>query len=184
MSLSTVNLKTYNNDWFVPGSKIKIILWTLTSALFFRTSLPVPSAIKVAILRMFGAKIGTGIVIKQSVNIKYPWKLSIGDHTWVGEGVWIDNLASVNIGDNCCLSQGCYLLTGNHDFTSSTFDLMISEINILNEAWVGAKSTVCPGVTLQRASILTVGSVATKNLEELGIYQGNPAIKIKQRVIL
>ncbi|PMG36166.1 colanic acid biosynthesis acetyltransferase WcaF [Vibrio breoganii] len=181
--MSQVNLKKYNNDWFLPGSKIRIILWTLISALFFRTSLPVPSAIKVAILKLFGAQIGDGVVIKPSVNIKYPWKLKLGDHTWVGENVWIDNLAVVNIGDNCCLSQGCYLLTGNHDFTSSTFDLMISEINIENEAWVGAKSVVCPGVTLQRASILAVGSIATKNLEELGIYQGNPAIKIKERVI-
>ncbi|MEZ8968476.1 WcaF family extracellular polysaccharide biosynthesis acetyltransferase [Vibrio breoganii] len=181
--MSQVNLKKYNNDWFIPGSNMRIILWTLISALFFRTSLPVPSAIKVAILKLFGAQIGDGVVIKPSVNIKYPWKLKLGDHTWVGENVWIDNLAVVNIGDNCCLSQGCYLLTGNHDFTSSAFDLMISEINIKNEAWVGAKSVVCPGVTLQRASILTVGSIATKNLEELGIYQGNPAIKIKERVI-
>ncbi|PMO79412.1 WcaF family extracellular polysaccharide biosynthesis acetyltransferase [Vibrio breoganii] len=181
--MSQVNLKNYNNDWFVPGGKIKIILWTLTSALFFRTSLPVPSSIKVAILKMFGAQIGVGVVIKPSVNIKYPWKLKIGDHTWIGEDVWVDNIDVVNIGDNCCLSQGCYLLTGNHDFTSPTFDLMISEINIKNEAWVGAKSVVCPGVTLQRASILTVSSVATKNMEELGIYQGNPAIKIKERII-
>jgi putative colanic acid biosynthesis acetyltransferase WcaF len=181
--LSQVNLKNYNNDWFVSGSKIKIILWTLTSALLFRTPLPVPSAVKVAILKFFGAQIGDGVVVKPNVNIKYPWKLNIGEFTWIGEGVWIDNLDVVNIGDNCCLSQGCYLLTGNHNFTSTSFDLMISEINIENEAWVGAKSIVCPGVTLQRASILTVGSIATKNLDELGIYQGNPAIKIKKRVI-
>lgn len=181
--MSQVNLKNYNNDWFVPGSKIKIILWTLTSALLFRTSLPVPTAIKVAILKIFGAQIGIGVVIKPSVNIKYPWKITVGNNTWIGEDVWIDNLAAVNIGDNCCLSQGCYLLTGNHDFTSSTFDLLISEINIEDEAWVGAKAVVCPGVKLQRASILTVGSIATKNLEEFGIYQGNPATKIKYRVI-
>ena len=104
----------------MPASKIKITLWTLTSALLFRTSLPVPSTIKVAILKLFGANIGAGVVIKPSVNIKYPWKLSLGEHTWIGEDVWIDNLEAVNIGDNCCLSQGCYLLTGNHDFTSST----------------------------------------------------------------
>lgn len=178
-----MNLKNYNNDWFVSGSKIKIILWTLVSSVFFRTSLPVPSAIKVSILKMFGANIGVSVVIKPSVNIKYPWKLSVGGHTWIGEDVWIDNLDTVNIGDNCCLSQGCYLLTGNHDFTSPSFDLMIFEINIKNEAWVGAKSTVCPGVTLEQGSILTVGSIATQKLDEFGIYQGNPAIKIKQRII-
>lgn len=181
--MSWVSLKNYNNNWFVPGSMLKVILWMLTSAFFFRTTLPIPSSIKVVILKLFGASIGVGVVIKPSVNIKYPWKLNIGDHTWIGENVWIDNLAAVSIGDNCCLSQGCYLLTGNHDFTSTTFDLMISEININSESWVGAKAVVCPGVTLERASILTVGSVATKNLDSLGIYQGNPAIKIKERVI-
>jgi putative colanic acid biosynthesis acetyltransferase WcaF len=181
--LSQVNLKDYNNDWFVPGSKLKIIFWTLISTFFFRTSLPVPSSIKVYLLKKFGAVIGSGVVIKPSINIKYPWKLKVGDNTWVGENVWIDNLDEINIGNNCCLSQGCYLLTGNHDFTSPLFDLMVAPITIHDEAWVGAKSVVCPGVTLQRASILTVGSIATKNLEELGIYQGNPAIKIKQRVI-
>ncbi|MEZ9902147.1 WcaF family extracellular polysaccharide biosynthesis acetyltransferase [Vibrio breoganii] len=182
--MNRVSLNNYNNDCFFSGSKLRIILWMLTSALFFRTSLPVPSAIKVLILKLFGANIGDGVVIKPSVNIKYPWKLSVGDHSWVGEGVWIDNLSTVNIGDNCCLSQGCYLLTGNHDFTSSTFELMISEINIVSEAWVGAKAVVCPGVTLHRASILTVGSIATKNLSQYGIYQGNPAKKIKKRIIL
>ena len=124
--MSQINLKNYNNDWFVPGSKIKIILWTLTSALLFRTSLPVLSAIKVAILKMFGANIGAGVVIKPNVNIKYHWKFSVGDHPWIGYDVWIDYLDTVNIGDHCCLSHSCYLLTGYTDFTSPTFDLMIS----------------------------------------------------------
>jgi len=181
--LKQISLKNYNNEWFKPGSKVKIILWTVISIIFFRASFPFPSFIKVFILRIFGARVGNGVVIKPSVNIKYPWKLRVGDHTWIGEKVWIDNLDAINIGENCCLSQGCYLLTGNHDFSSSTFDLMISSINIDNEAWVGAKSIVCPGVTLQRASVLTVGSVATKDLETYGVYQGNPAKKVKQRVI-
>lgn len=181
--MNQVELKEYNNDWFHPGSKFKISLWILISALFFRTSLPIPSSIKAMILRFFGAKIGSGVVIKPCVNIKYPWKLTVGSNTWIGENVWIDNLDNVNIGDNCCLSQGCYLLTGNHDFTSPTFDLIISEINIKNESWVGAKAVVCPGVTLHRASILTVGSIATKNTIQYGIYQGNSAIKIKERKI-
>ncbi|MDB4117776.1 WcaF family extracellular polysaccharide biosynthesis acetyltransferase [Amylibacter sp.] len=178
-----VDLSKFQNEWFIPGSKIKIVLWSLASALFFRTSLPIPSVTKVIVLKLFGAKIGTEVVIKPSVHIKYPWKLRVGNYSWIGEHVWVDNLALVTIGDNCCLSQGSYILTGNHDFTSSTFDLMVSAVNIENEAWVGAKSVVCPGVTLHRASILTVGSIATKNLCELGIYQGNPAVKIKQRVV-
>jgi putative colanic acid biosynthesis acetyltransferase WcaF len=177
-----VDLGTYQNKWYRPGSRLKILLWMLTSALFFRTGLPVPSFVKVFILKSFGARIGSGVVIKPRVNIKYPWKLTIGCHSWLGEGVWIDNLDIVTIGDSCCLSQGCFLLTGNHDFRSSSFDLMISKIIIENGAWVGARAVVCPGVILHQASVLTVSSVAVQNLEEFGIYQGNPAIQIKKRV--
>lgn len=160
------------------------IVWFFVNLFIFNTRFPFPSSVKCQLLRFFGAYVGRAVIIKPKVNIKYPWLLSIGNNVWIGENVWIDNLAQVNIGNNCCLSQGCYLLTGNHDFTSPAFELMISDINIKNESWVGAKAIVCPGVTLQRGSILTVGSIATRNLEELGIYQGNPAIKIKERVIL
>ncbi|GAD79638.1 WcaF family extracellular polysaccharide biosynthesis acetyltransferase [Vibrio ezurae] len=181
--MSKVSLKNYDNSWFQPGNKTKIALWIFVNAIFFRTLLPIPIPVKLIILRVFGAKIGDGVIIKPNVNIKYPWNLVLGNNTWVGEGVWIDNLDIVKVGDNCCLSQGCYLLTGNHDFTTQNFDLMIDKIDIQNEAWVGAQSVVCPGVTLGRGAILTVGSIATKNLDQLGIYQGNPAIKIKERVI-
>lgn len=132
---------------------------------------------------MFGASIGKGVVIKPHVQIKYPWKLRIGDYTWIGEHVWIDNLANVSIGSHCCISQGAMLLTGNHDYRKSTFDLVIGEIKLENGSWVGAKCTVCPGVTLHEHAVLAVGSVATKNLESFGIYQGNPAEKIRERII-
>jgi putative colanic acid biosynthesis acetyltransferase WcaF len=181
--LININLEQYDNKWYKPGSKIKIFLWMLTSILIFRTSIPIPSFIKAFILRVFGSKVGTGVVIKPNVNIKYPWKLCIGNNTWIGEDVWIDNLGFVFIGDNCCLSQGCYLLTGNHDFTSEYFNLLVSDINIKNEAWIGAMSIVCPGINCERGSVLTVGSIATKNLESFSIYQGNPAIKIKDRIL-
>ena len=155
----------------------------LVNSFFFRTSLPIPSIVKASILRGFGAKVGKSVVIKPNVNIKYPWKLSIGDNTWIGEGVWIDNLAYVSIGANCCISQGAYLLTGNHDFSKSTFDLIIGKINLENGSWIGAKSIVCPGVNIGEHAILSVGSVATKSCQNFGIYQGNPAVYKKSRVI-
>jgi putative colanic acid biosynthesis acetyltransferase WcaF len=135
------------------------------------------------LLRLFGAKIGKGVNIKQKVNIKYPWKLTIGDYSWIGEKVWIDNLDQVIIGKNCCLSQESMLLCGNHDFKKTTFDLITKPITLKNGSWIGAKSVVCPGVTLEENSILSVGSVATGNLDSNSIYQGNPAIKIKDRVL-
>jgi putative colanic acid biosynthesis acetyltransferase WcaF len=139
------------------------------------------SSLKVVLLRLFGAKVGAGVVIKPGVNIKYPWRLSVGNYCWIGEDVWIDNLDQVTIGNNVCISQGALLLCGNHDYKKSTFDLMTGSINIEDGAWVGAKSVVCPGVVLRTHAILTVGSVASSSLDAYGIYRGNPAVKVRER---
>ena len=151
--------------------------------MIFQSSLIPFSGLKIRLLRLFGARIGKGVRIKPSLNIKYPWKLEIGDYTWIGEGVWIDNLAKVTIGNNACLSQGAMLFTGNHNYKKNSFNLILGEITIENGAWIGAKSLVCPGVKANSHSMLTANSVATKELDEYTIYQGNPAVKIRERII-
>ena len=145
--------------------------------------LPFPSYFKVKLLKLFGAKVGKNVVIKPDVHIKYPWFLEIGDYCWIGEGIWIDNLANIKLGDNVVLSQGAYLLTGSHDYKKEVFDLMLGEIVLEDGVWIGAKATVCPGVTCHSHSVLATGSIATKDLEAYGIYQGNPAVKKRERVI-
>ena len=178
------DLSLYDNSWYNPGGgTLKRILWYFTNILFFINPLNLSSGIKVHLLRLFGAKIRKGVVIKAGVNIKYPWNLSIGDYAWIGENVWIDNLAMVSIGSNVCISQGAMLLCGNHDYKRPTFDLMIKPIVIEDGAWIGAQSTVCPGVTMHSHSVLAVGSVASKDLMPFSIYRGNPAVKVAERVM-
>jgi putative colanic acid biosynthesis acetyltransferase WcaF len=178
------DLSTYNNDWYKPGaSGLKRMLWYFTNIIFFKSGLFPINGLKTFLLRSFGAKIGKGLILKPVVNIKYPWKLRIGDHCWIGENVWIDNLAFVSLGDHVCLSQNAMLLTGNHDYKKSTFDLMIGEIVLENGVWIGAHAIVSPGVNCFSHSVLAVNSVATKDLDAYGIYQGNPAQKIKERDI-
>lgn len=178
------DLSKYDNSWYRPGgSGIKRLLWHFVNHLIFNNGLFPISSLKVGLLRLFGAQIGKGVNIKPCVNIKYPWNLSIGNYVWIGEDVWIDNLVLVKIGSNTCLSQGAFLLTGNHNFKKKTFDLMVKEIVLEEGVWIGAKSVVCPGVTCGAHSILTVNSTATSNLVSQGIYQGNPAVKVKERVI-
>lgn len=159
------------------------ILWYILSLFFFENALPYPSRLKINILRWFGAKVGHGVVIKPNVRIKFPWNLNVGNNVWLGEHVWIDNLAKVVIGNNCCLSQQCYLLTGNHDYNSKSFDLLVSEIHIDDSVWVGARAIVCPGTIMETGSILTVGSVGSKVISSNGIYKGNPAKEFKRRDI-
>jgi putative colanic acid biosynthesis acetyltransferase WcaF len=117
------------------------------------------------------------------VNIKYPWKLKIGNYSWIGEKVWIDNLDNITIGDNCCISQGAMLLTGNHDFSKSTFDLKTGPIELENGVWVSARSILTLNTKCFSHSVLLAGSVLRTNMEPYSVYSGNPAIKVKNRKI-
>ena len=165
------------------GPRWKVALWYAVSYVFFASALPWPYPLKTALLRWFGARVGVGLVIKPSVRIKNPWRLTLGDHCWLGESVWIDNLADVTIGHHVTLSQGALLLTGNHDYTRSNFPYRLGRIALEDGVWVGAQSVVCPGVSCHSHAILTVGSVATRPLAAWGIYAGNPAQFVRERVI-
>ena len=177
------DLSTYDNRWYKPGPSFKRLVWYFVNELFIRNSLNASSGLRVWLLRAFGAKIGKNVIIKPKVNIKYPWKLTIGDNSWIGESVWLDNLDDIHIEDNVCVSQGALLICGNHNYKMSSFDLMISPITLKAGSWIGAKSIVGPGVTVMNHAVLALGSVATSNLEAYTIYRGNPAVKIKERYI-
>lgn len=182
METIKVQLATFDSSDFDKGAGVlKITLWYFVNALIVRASWNPFIGVKVALLRAFGAKIGKGLVIKNNVIIKSPWNLVIGDDCWIGENCWIDNLDKVTIGSNVCISQGAMLLTGNHDYTIASMPYRNAPIVIDNGAWIGAQATVCPGVNVHCNAILTVGSIATKDMEENGIYQGNPAVKIRER---
>jgi putative colanic acid biosynthesis acetyltransferase WcaF len=177
------DLSKFNNSWYYPGNKLKVILWFLCSPIFINSYLPIPVILKISILKLFGAKIGSKVMIKPKVNIKYPWFLEIGNNVWIGEMAWIDNFVKVIIEDNVCISQGAMLLTGNHNYKKQTFDLMPKEIHLEKGVWIGAKSVVCGGVRCMSHSVLTVNSVTSKNLDPYMIYQGNPACSIRERII-
>lgn len=177
-----VDLSNYNNKWYkAGGGVVKRALWYFVNRLIINSYLFPFSRIRIWVLRLFGAKIGKSVVIKPGVNIKYPWNLTIGNLSWIGEGVWIDNLDKVDIGNNVCISQGAFLLCGNHNYKSVNFDLMIAPIHIASGAWIGAKSVVCPGVKVGSHAVLTVGSIATSDLSPYSIYKGNPAHFSKER---
>ncbi len=180
--MSKVDKTKFDNSWYKPGPYWKRTLWHFTSALLFRNPLFPFYGFKAALLRLFGATIGKNSNIKPGVNIKYPWFLSIGDNVWIGENVWIDNLAQVTLENGVTLSQGALLLTGNHDYKSEGFDLMVGEIYIKENAWIGAMAIVGPGVTVEENAILSLGSRTSKNLEANGIYEGVPAKFVKERI--
>lgn len=179
-----VSLARFDNAWYDPGRPVLVrVLWLLVNAAFFLTPLPWPSRWKVALLRLFGARVGRGVVLKPRVNVKYPWRLSIGDHSWIGEGVWIDSLAKVTIGSDCCLSQGVMIETGNHDWSRPTFDLVVKEVVLEDGAWAAVRSLLLPGSRLATHAILGAGSVLSGGTEPYAVYVGVPAAKVKERVL-
>lgn len=162
--LSSPDLSSFRNKQFERGaSRFKELLWIIVSAVAVRSFIP-GNAHRKLVLRAFGAKIGRGVVIKPGVQIKFPWRLCVGSHSWIGENAWIDNLAKVTIGDNACISQGTYLCTGSHDWSSESFDLIVKPIRIGNGAWVAAKVVVAPGVSIGDGAVVPLGRVVRKDV--------------------
>ena len=157
--------------------------WYFINVIFFKSSFFPFNFLKIFLLQLFGCSIGKGVVIKPNVNIKYPWKLSLGNYVWIGERVWIDNLDNVMIGNHVCISQGAMLICGSHNYKQKSFDLLTKEITINDGVWIGAKSIILPGVVAESHAILSAGSVISKNLESFTVYKGNPAEKVGSRNI-
>lgn len=163
-----LDLSTFRNDGFDRGaSRIKELLWLVASGLLVDSWVP-GSGWRVRLLRLFGAKIDVGVVIKPNVQIKFPWRLSVGANAWIGERVWIDNLAQVNIGANACVSQGVYLCTGSHDYRKPSFDLVTSPIDIGEGAWVTAFCRVAPGTRVPAHYMTRFSTVVTNSVVGTG----------------
>ena len=177
-----IDLSATDNTELVRGaSLIKEAAWYFVGLPLLRSGLITSSSFRCWLLWLFGAKIGAGVYIKPGVRVKFPWYLDVRDHSWLGEDLWIDNLAQVTIGPHACVSQGAYLCTGNHDWSSLNMKLFRKPIVCARGSWVGARSVVCPGVTIGEGAILTAGSVASKDIPPFEIHAGNPAKFVRYR---
>ena len=181
---NSVQLRRYDNSWFHPGgSAFKRALWFFIGQPLLGASWIPFSSMRVTLLRLFGAHIGQGVVIKPSVQVKYPWHLVVGDDCWMGEHVWIDNLTTVRLGSNVCLSQGVYICTGNHDWTDPAFGLIIAPVQLGEASWAGAKSILTPGSVLEEGAVAAAGAVIIGKVPAFHVYAGNPATFIKLRLV-
>lgn len=175
-----MRLDRYTSAAFDRGAaRWKEALWMLGGVLL-SSWLP-GSAWRRRLLVAFGARIGSGVVIKPHVRVKFPWRLTVGDHSWIGEDVWIDNLATVTIGSQVCLSQGAYLCTGSHDWKSENFDLITEPILIESHAWLGAMSRLAPGAVVRQGAVLSLAGVGRGELKAWMVYAGSPATPVRAR---
>ena len=179
--MNSQKLGKYDNSWFDRGRPRWIeVLWQLVS-LFIVSPIP-GSRLRIILLSVFGARIGSGVVAKPRLKVTFPWRLIVEDDCWIGECVWIDNLAQVYVSRDSCLSQGVYICTGNHDWKSETFDLRVEPVNIESGAWLGAFSLVGPGVTIHQDAVVSMGSVVVSDVPEATIVSGNPAEVVRERI--
>ena len=177
-----VDLGRFSNPEYDPGrGPLVRILWYFLSLLVFESGWIPMSGVKRRLLRLFGAQVGRGVMVKPHVRIKYPWRLAVGDHCWIGQGAWIDNLADVRLGSHVCISQGVYLCTGSHDYRRRTFDLITGGIQVGDGGWLGARCMLLPGVTVGENAIVAGGSVVAKDVAPATIVGGSPARSIGMR---
>ncbi|QQR86276.1 MAG: colanic acid biosynthesis acetyltransferase WcaF [Flavobacteriales bacterium] len=180
----SVDLSRFDNsDFSIGAGAVKYTLWYFTNALFFLNPLFPFRTPKPWLLRLFGAKVGKGVVIHPRVNIKFPWKLTIGDHCWIGQAAWLDNIDKLTLEDHVVISQGAMIIIGSHDYKKVDYPTMSKPVVLERGCWVGAGAMVLLGVRMKTHSVLAACSVATTDLEPYMIYRGNPAKPARERVI-
>lgn len=177
-----IKLNCFDSGGFTRGaSALRELLWWGVRFAVFSHMIPVPSAVKVTLLRLFGAEVGQGVVIRSRVNITFPWRFSCGDHVWIGDEVFILSLARVRLGSHVCVSQRAFLCTGSHDFRCKSFELLADPIDVEDGCWVGASVFIGPGVVLKTNTVCGAGSVVTKDAGPNVLLLGNPA-RVKKTI--
>lgn len=176
-----MRLDSYTARGFDRGASLwRQVIWYAANRLLLQSWLP-GSRWRKILLVIFGAEVGKGVVIKPGVRVKFPWRLKVGDYTWVGEDVWVDNLAEVVIGSHVCISQGAYLCTGSHNWSAEAFDLITKGIIIEDHAWVGARASLAPGASMAVGAVLSMSSLGCGEISSWTIYAGTPAVAQRAR---
>ncbi|WP_228853139.1 putative colanic acid biosynthesis acetyltransferase [Aegicerativicinus sediminis] len=174
-----------NNFQLPPGfrgkSKIIVQLWWLCQWFLFNPSPQVCYGWRRFLLRLFGAKIGKGVLIRPSVKIVYPWKVTIGDYSWIGDEVNLYSLGQIQIGKNTVISQKSYLCGGGHDYTNRNFPIYSKPIIIEDDCWISTDVYIAPGIRVGEGTVVGARSSVFKDLPAGKICYGSPAIVIKER---
>lgn len=178
------NLNKFNlPDNFRGAGNFKVQCWWAIQSLLFNLSPQIMYKWRIFLLRLFGANIGSGVIIRPSVKVTYPWKLTIGDYAWIGDNVELYTLGEIVIGNNAVVSQRSYICTGSHDYTKPSFDIYALKTVIEDEAWVATDVYVAPGVTIGRGAVIGARSSVFSDMPAGMICVGTPAKPIKPRVM-
>lgn len=162
---------------------VRRILWSCVQIPFWPKMPRRLSWLRIALLRMFGARIGDHCLIAGGVRVWIPWNLQIGHHSVVGDNAEIYNLAMVVIGSNSVVSQKAFICTATHDYRSSGFPLYAEVIRIESGVWIAADAFLGPGITVGEGSVVGARSVVTRDVPAWTVAAGNPCRPLKKRCI-
>ena len=157
--------------------KIRLGLWCCVQHLFFKNAL-LPNKFRGLILRLFGASVGRGVLMRRGIRVHFPWNLVIGDNCWIGEEVWFINHEKVTIGSNVCISQRSIICSGGHDFRSASLEYAHKPVVIKDGAWVCLDAKVLPGVTIGECSLVSAGDIVRKSLPDYTMLIGGQVRQI------
>jgi len=163
--------------------KIGRAVWMLIGKPLFRLSFHNWHRFRAALLRLFGAKLGRGVSIRPTANIEVPWMIDIADDATIGDHAILYSLGRIRIGKRSIISQYAHLCAGTHDYTDHTFRLIRAPVTIGDDVWIGADAFVGPGVSVGSLTVLGARSSTYKDLGEKQVYVGNPAKRVKERVM-
>ena len=163
-------------------SGMVVQLWWFTDFFFFKLSPQILYGWRRFLLRLFGAKIGKNVIIRPSVTITYPWKVTIGDFSWIGDNVELYSLGEIEIGSNVVISQKSYLCAASHDYEKENFPIWSKKITIEDECWLATDVYVGPGVTVGKGTVIGARSSIFKDLPPGKVCVGSPARVIKDRI--
>ncbi|TKK68205.1 colanic acid biosynthesis acetyltransferase WcaF [Ilyomonas limi] len=156
-------------------------LWWIVEALLFHTSPQFMYGWRRFLLRSFGAKVGKRVIIRSSVRTQFPWKVTIGDYSWIGDDVVLYSLGEIIIGNHVVISQKSYLCTGSHDYTHAAFPIYNVPVVIEDQCWLATDVYIAPGVTIGRGTVIGARSSVFKSLPAGVVCMGSPAKVVKAR---
>jgi putative colanic acid biosynthesis acetyltransferase WcaF len=158
-------------------------LWWLIESSLFAWSPQFLYNWRCFLLQLFGAKLGKKVLIRPTVRITYPWKVTIGDYSLIGDDVVMYSLGEIKIGCHTVVSQKSYICTGSHDYTKVSFDIYSIPIEIGNEVWIATDVFIAPGVHVGDGSVIGARSTVLSDIPPGKICYGNPAKPIKDRPV-
>ncbi|MEG4393300.1 hormogonium polysaccharide biosynthesis acetyltransferase HpsU [Microcoleus sp. BROC3] len=181
---SLVDLRRYDQSKFDRGKPSWVILlWWFVQAIGFPLTPHPFNGIRRGLLRLFGAKIGRGAIVRPTARFTYPWKIEIGDYSWIGDDVVLYSLDRIAIGKHCVISQKSYLCTGTHDSQDPAFGLITASVTINNGVWIAADCFIGPGVEIGANALIGARSSVFKNMPAGFICTGTPCRPRCQREI-